>query len=216
MASGTSAANLPPAIWPLPSGMARATPVFVQFQAIDGFGLLPYLRAMSVRDILLLPDPVLRQVSKPVSSVDGDVRKLFDDLLETMYKAPGIGIAAVQIGVPRRMLVVDTSKDGEERKPLFMANPEITWTSEELSDYEEGCLSIPDYYEMVTRPASVKVRFLDRQGEPQELAASGVLSTCIQHEVDHLNGVLFIDYLSKLKRDRVVKKFTKAQKLGKL
>ena len=107
---------------------------------------------MSLRDIVILPDPMLRQVSKPVSSVDKDVRLLFDDMLETMYKAPGIGLAAIQIGVPRRAIVVDTSKDGEERQPLFMANPEIVWKSEDLSDYEEGCLSIPDYYEMVTRP----------------------------------------------------------------
>lgn len=171
---------------------------------------------MSVRDIIILPDPLLRQVSKPVSSVDASVRHLFDDMLETMYKAPGIGLAAIQVGVERRAIVVDISKDGEERKPLFMANPEIVWSSEELSDYEEGCLSIPDYYEMVTRPASVKVQFLDRQNEAQELAASGILATVIQHEVDHLNGVLFIDYISKLKRDRVVKKFTKAQRLGKI
>lgn len=171
---------------------------------------------MSVRDIVILPDPMLREVSKAVSSVDKDVRLLFDDMLETMYKAPGIGLAAIQIGVARRAIVVDTSKDGEERQPLFMANPEIVWKSEELSDYEEGCLSIPDYYEMVTRPAAVKVQYLDRQNEAQELNASGILATVIQHEVDHLNGVLFIDYISKLKRDRVVKKFTKAQRLGKI
>lgn len=169
-----------------------------------------------MRDILVLPEPVLRLVSKPVSSVDNSVRLMFDDMLETMYKAPGIGLAAIQIGVPQRLVVIDVSKDGEERKPLFMANPEISWKSDELSDYEEGCLSIPDYYEMVTRPASIKVRYKDRNNEAQELAASGVLATCIQHEIDHLDGVLFIDYLSKLKRDRVIKKFTKAQRLGKI
>lgn len=171
---------------------------------------------MSVRDILVLPEPALRQVSKPVSSVDNSVRLLFDDMLETMYKAPGIGLAAIQIGVPQRLIVVDISKDGEERQPLFMANPKVSWKSDELSDYEEGCLSIPDYYEMVTRPASIKVQYKDRNNEAQELSASGVLATCIQHEIDHLDGVLFIDYLSKLKRDRVIKKFTKAQRLGKL
>ncbi len=171
---------------------------------------------MAVRDIVTLPDPLLRQVSKPVSQVDADTRKLWDDMLETMYAAPGIGLAAVQIGVPRRVLVADLAKDGEAKQPLFIANPEILWSSETQSDYEEGCLSIPEYYEMVTRPSEVKVRYLDRQGEPVELHAAGVLATCLQHEIDHLNGVLFIDYITKLKRDRVVKKFAKAQKLGKL
>lgn len=159
---------------------------------------------------------MLRKMSAPVSRVDADIRKLWDDMLETMYKAPGIGLAAVQVGIPQRLLVVDLSKEGEEKKPLFVANPEITWASELQSDYEEGCLSIPDFYEMVTRPSEVKVRYLDRQGEPRELHAAGLLSTCLQHEIDHLNGVLFIDHISRLKRERVVKKFTKAQKLGKL
>jgi peptide deformylase len=171
---------------------------------------------MSVRDIIKLPDPVLRQVSKPLTQVDAAARKLFDDMLETMYAAPGIGLAAVQLGVPQRMIVMDVSKEGEEKKPLFLANPEIMWVSEAMSDYEEGCLSIPEFYEMVTRPSEVKVRFLDRKGEPTELHAQGVLATCVQHEIDHLNGVLFIDHISKLKRDRVVKKFAKAQKLGKI
>jgi len=171
---------------------------------------------MAVRDIVTLPDPLLRQVSQPVSQVDADTRKLWDDMLETMYAAPGIGLAAVQIGVPQRLLVADLAKEGEEKQPLFIANPEITWWSEALSDYEEGCLSIPDYYEMVARPSEVKVRYRGREGEPLELHATGVLATCLQHEIDHLNGVLFIDYITKLKRDRVVKKFAKAQKLGKL
>ena len=171
---------------------------------------------MSLREIITLPDPRLRQTSKSVVGVDKATRKVFDDMLETMYDAPGIGLAAVQIGVPQRLVVIDLSKDGEERQPLFMANPEIIFASEALSDYEEGCLSIPEFYEMVSRPSEVKVRYLDHHGEPQELAAAGVLSTCIQHEIDHLNGVLFIDYISKLKRDRVVKKFVKAQKLGRL
>ncbi len=168
---------------------------------------------MAKREIIVLPDPLLRTVSKPVKTVDATARKLMDDMLETMYDAPGIGLAAVQIGVPERVVVIDISKEGEERKPLFLVNPEVTWSSEEESDYEEGCLSIPEFFDMVTRPKEVKVRYLDRQGEAQEQLCSGVLATCVQHEIDHLNGVLFIDYLTKLKRDRVVKKFVKAQKL---
>ena len=168
---------------------------------------------MSIRDIVVLPDQILRQVSKPVARVDGEAKKLWDDMLETMYAAPGIGLAAVQVGVPLRLVVADLAKDGEEKKPLFLANPEIIWRSEEQSDYEEGCLSIPEYYEMVTRPSEVKLRYLDRKGEPGELRATGLLATCLQHEIDHLDGVLFIDHISRLKRDRVVKKFVKAQKL---
>jgi peptide deformylase len=137
-------------------------------------------------------------------------------MLETMYHAPGIGLAAIQIGVPRRLLVIDLAKDGEERKPLFVANPEITWASQTANDYEEGCLSIPEFYEMVTRPAEIRLRYLDREGEPRELHANGLLATCLQHEIDHLNGVLFIDHISRMKRERVIKKFQKAQKLGKL
>ena len=172
---------------------------------------------MTVKSIITLPDEkILRQLSTPVKAVDEDTRKLFDDMLETMYGAPGIGLAAIQVGVPRRMVVIDLSKEGEDKKPLFLANPEITWSSEARGDYEEGCLSIPDFYEMVERPKEIKVRFLDRLGEPHEVHASGLLATCLQHEIDHLNGVLFIDYISKLKRDRVVKKFQKAAKLGKL
>lgn len=168
---------------------------------------------MAKREIIILPDPVLRTVSKPIKTVDAATRKLLDDMLETMYAAPGIGLAAVQIGIPQRLVVIDISKEDEEKRPLFLVNPEITWSSEEESDYEEGCLSIPEYFDMVTRPKEVKLRYLDRQGEPHEMQCSGVLATCVQHEIDHLNGVLFIDYLTKLKRDRVVKKFVKAQKL---
>jgi peptide deformylase len=172
---------------------------------------------MSVKPIITLPDEkLLRQVSQPVKTVDADVRGLFDDMVETMYDAPGIGLAAIQIGVPRRMVVIDLAKEGEEKTPLFFANPEIVWSSEDKSDYEEGCLSIPDFYEMVERPKDIKVRYLDRKGEAQEMQASGLLATCLQHEIDHLNGVLFIDYISKLKRDRVIKKFQKAQKLGRI
>jgi peptide deformylase len=172
---------------------------------------------MSVKPIITLPDEkILREVSTPVQGVDEATRRLFDDMLETMYDAPGIGLAAIQVGVPRRLVVLDLSKDNEEKKPLFLANPEITWSSEERSDYEEGCLSIPDFYELVERPREVKVRYLDRQGAPHEIHASGLLATCLQHEIDHLNGVLFIDHISKLKRDRVIKKFAKAARLGKL
>jgi peptide deformylase len=172
---------------------------------------------MPLLPIVTLPDEkTLREVSKPVALVDSNVRKLWDDMLETMYRAPGIGLAAIQVGVPQRLLVIDLAKDGEEKKPLFVANPEIVWESEAQSDYEEGCLSIPDYYEMVTRPSEIRMRYLDRQGEPMELHATGLMATCLQHEIDHLNGVLFIDHISRLKRERVLKKFQKAQRLGKL
>jgi peptide deformylase len=172
---------------------------------------------MTVKPIILLPDEkILRQVSTPIKQVDAGVRELFDDMLETMYAAPGIGLAAIQLGEARRMVVIDVSREGEDKKPLFFTNPEIIWSSPDKSDYEEGCLSIPDFYEMVERPKEIKVRYLDRVGEAQELHATGLLSTCLQHEIDHLNGVLFIDHISKLKRDRVIKKFQKAQKLGKI
>ena len=172
---------------------------------------------MTLRPIITLPDEkILREVSKPVAAIDNSVRGLWDDMLETMYRAPGIGLAAIQIGVPRRMIVLDLSKDGEDKAPMFLANPEITWSSEQQSDYEEGCLSIPDYYDMVTRPSEVKVRYLDRLGKAMEVQAGGLMATCLQHEIDHLNGVLFIDHVSRLKRERVIKKFAKAQKLGKL
>jgi len=172
---------------------------------------------MSLLPIVTLPDEkTLREVSKPVTGIDSHVKKLWEDMLETMYRAPGIGLAAIQVGVPQRLLVIDLAKDGEPKAPLFVANPDITWSSEAQSDYEEGCLSIPEYYEMVTRPAEIRMRYLDRQGDAQEMHATGLLATCLQHEIDHLNGVLFIDHISRLKRERVLKKFQKAQKLGKL
>lgn len=184
---------------------------------IDRNPPLAYLSAMTVRSIITLPDEkVLRQISKPLKGVDADARKLMDDMLETMYHAPGIGLAAVQIGEARRVIVIDTAKEGEEPRPLFIVNPEIIWSSDDLSDYEEGCLSIPEFFEMVQRPKEIKLRYLDRKGEALEMHAAGLLATVIQHEFDHLNGVLFIDHISKLKRDRVLKKFQKAQKLGKL
>jgi peptide deformylase len=172
---------------------------------------------MSIRPIITLPDEkILRQVSQPVARVDAATRRIFDDMLETMYAAPGIGLAAIQLGIAQQLVVIDVSKDDAAKTPLFLANPQVIWTSREISDYEEGCLSIPDFFEMVQRPRDVKLRYLDRNGEPQEILASGVLATCLQHEIDHLHGILFIDHISKLKRDRVLKKFQKAQKLGKL
>jgi peptide deformylase len=169
---------------------------------------------MSLRPILIIPDSRLRLASAPVASVDNDIRGLLDDMLETMYDAPGIGLAAIQVGVAKRVVVVDVAKrKGEEEEevkdPIFLVNPEIVKVSEEMSVYEEGCLSIPDYYAEVERPARVRVRYLDRAGAMQELDADGILATCLQHEIDHLNGVLFIDHLSRLKRERVIKKFEK-------
>ncbi len=170
--------------------------------------------AMTIRDIIILPDRVLRLVSKPVSVVDDAVRQLADDMLETMYHAPGIGLAAIQIAVPKRVLVLDVARDDEPKKPMVVINPEVVWRSEELSTYEEGCLSIPDYTSNVERPEKITIRFLDRDGAQCEMTADGLLATCLQHEIDHLNGVLFIDHLSKLKRDRVVKKFEKLAKVS--
>jgi len=167
---------------------------------------------MAVREIIKIPDKRLKLVSEPIKRVDAGVRKLVDEMFETMYAAPGIGLAAIQIGVPKRVVTMDLSKKESEHQPQVFINPEIIWKSEEKATREEGCLSIPDYYEEVERPAEVKVRYLDLDGKPHEIEAKGLLATCLQHEVDHINGVLFIDHLSKLKRDRVIKKFTKAAK----
>ena len=167
---------------------------------------------MSIKPLIILPDPVLRLVSSPVERVDDAVRKLAADMLDTMYDAPGIGLAAIQVGEPLRMLVIDLAKEGEPPAPQVFINPQVLETGDERSIYEEGCLSIPDYYAEVERPASVRVKYLDREGKPQEVEAEGLLATCLQHEIDHLNGVLFIDHISKLKRDMVVKKFRKLAK----
>ena len=167
---------------------------------------------MALRDIIILPDKRLRQVSEPVKAVTADLRTLVDDMFETMYKAPGVGLAAIQVGVPKRVVTVDTAKKDDPKNPQVFINPEIVWSSDEKSTYEEGCLSIPEYYEDVERPTQVKVRFIDLDGKPQELAADGLLATVLQHEIDHTNGILFIDHISKLKRDRVIKKFVKAAK----
>jgi peptide deformylase len=168
---------------------------------------------MAIRDIITIPDPKLRLISKPIERVDDDLNRMIDDMLETMYEAPGIGLAAIQIAQPIRLLVVDAAPKEAPREPLALMNPEILWSSDQRSVYEEGCLSIPEYYEEVERPASVRVKYVDREGKEQERLAEGLLATVLQHEIDHLNGVLFIDYLSKLKRDRVVKKFAKIARL---
>jgi peptide deformylase len=165
---------------------------------------------MALREIIVLPDKRLRLDSEPVKRLDAGIRKLVDDLFETMYDAPGIGLAAIQIGVAKRVITMDLSKKDEERQPQIFINPEITWKSAETSKYEEGCLSIPDFYEEVERPAQVKVKYLDLDGHEHEIEATGLLATCLQHEIDHINGVLFIDHISKLKRDRIIKKFSKA------
>jgi peptide deformylase len=167
---------------------------------------------MALRDILILPDKRLRLVSEPVKRIDGEIRRLVEDMFETMYDAPGIGLAAIQIGVPKRITVMDLAKKDDPRAPQVFINPEVVSQSEEKATYEEGCLSIPEYYEEVERPAQVRVKYLDLEGKQYEVDADGLLATCVQHEIDHLNGVLFIDYISKLKRDRVIKKFTKAAK----
>ena len=165
---------------------------------------------MALKPIITLPDPKLRLVSRKIERVDADLRRFIDDLIETMHEAPGVGLAAIQVGEPIRVLVVDTAKKEETPAPQVFINPEIVWSSEERSTYEEGCLSIPEYYAEVERPASVRARALDREGKLREVLAEGLLATVLQHEIDHLNGVLFIDHISKLKRDRVIKKFQKA------
>ena len=185
----------------------------VQIPRIDPFQATAYIAPMALRDILVLPDKRLRLVAEPVEAVDRDVKQLVADMFETMYEAPGIGLAAIQVGVPRRVVTMDLAKKEEkEKQPRVFINPEILWTSEEKATYEEGCLSIPEFYEEVERPAQVRVKYLDLEGREQELEASGLLATCLQHEIDHLNGVLFIDHISRLKRERVVKKFSKAAK----
>ena len=167
---------------------------------------------MATRDILILPDKRLRLVSAPVKAFDKALRRLVDDMFATMYAAPGIGLAAIQIGEPQRIVTMDLAKKDDPKNPQVFINPELTWRSEEKATYEEGCLSIPDYYEEVERPVAVKVKFSGLDGKSQEIEATGLLATCLQHEIDHTNGVLFIDHISKLKRDRVTKKFSKAAK----
>jgi len=199
-------------------------------QHVDRDGGADYLTSMAVLPLVHIPDPVLRRVSKPVERVDDELRAFLDSMLDTMYDAPGIGLAAVQVGEPIRVFTVDCAKradeeddagDGEamrgeteeeDRSPIFLINPEIVAFSDDRAVYEEGCLSIPDYYADVERPASCTVKYLDRDGAEQVMEAEGLLSVCIQHEMDHLDGRLFIDHLSKLKREMVVRKFTKIAK----
>jgi peptide deformylase len=171
---------------------------------------------MAIRPILTLPDPVLRKKAKPIERVDAELGRLIDDMLATMYDAPGIGLAAPQIGVLRRLIVMDPAKDDQPKTPLVMVNPEILWRSEEMRVHEEGCLSIPDFTAEIERPAKARVAYIDRGGKKQEAELEGIWSTLVQHEIDHLNGVLFIDYLSRLKRDMVVRKFTKQKRAGAL
>jgi peptide deformylase len=165
---------------------------------------------MAILPIIRLPDPRLRLVSEPVARIDAEILQLLDDMFETMYDAPGVGLAAIQVAVPKRVIVADTARGDEPKNPLAFINPQIVWASEEMSVYQEGCLSVPDYFDDVERPARVRVRYLDRDGKEQEIEADGLLATVLQHEIDHLEGGLFIDHLSRLKRERVVKKFVKA------
>ncbi|MFN3520765.1 MAG: peptide deformylase [Phenylobacterium sp.] len=167
---------------------------------------------MAIREILTVPNPVLKQTSLPVAQVDDELRALMDDMLETMYAAPGIGLAAIQIGVPKRVIVMDLARPDEDKQPRYFVNPEILWKSEETAPYEEGCLSVPEIYDEVERPARVRLRYLNYQGELVEEDAEGLYAVCIQHEMDHLEGVLFIDYLSRLKREQAVKKVRKQVK----
>ena len=170
---------------------------------------------MALRDILIVPDPRLKQECEEVAEVNDEIRELLDDMLETMYAAPGIGLAAPQIGVMKRVVVMDVSDDKEKPQPLKLVNPEIIWESEDTSIYQEGCLSIPEQYADVERPAEVGLRYLDENGKEHEIEADGLLATCIQHELDHLDGILFTDYLSALKRNMILKKVQKLQKTKK-
>jgi peptide deformylase len=167
---------------------------------------------MATLPILVAPDPRLKLKAEPVARVDAGVRQLMDDMLATMYAAPGIGLAAPQVGVGKRVLVIDITPEGEEKKPLRMANPEIVWVSDEDMEQNEGCLSVPEHYADVVRPAEVKVRYLDENDQQQELHATGLLSTCVQHEIDHLDGVLFIDRISALRRNMILRKLLKARR----
>jgi peptide deformylase len=167
---------------------------------------------MTIRKILTEPDPFLRQKSTKVEIVDNETRSLMDDMLETMYAAPGIGLAAIQIGVPKRVIVLDISKSEEKKNPLYFVNPEIISNSNTDASYEEGCLSVPGQFAEISRPDKCKIKFLNYAGEEKVLETEGLLATCIQHEMDHLEGILFIDYLSKLKKDMIVKKLSKQKK----
>ena len=167
---------------------------------------------MAIKKILTVPDSILRKKSLVVERVDKEIKNLMDDMLETMYKAPGIGLAAIQVGIPKRVVVIDISKDVNKKEPIYFVNPELTWQSKEKATYEEGCLSIPNQFAKIQRPDKCNVKYLDYDGEAKEIKADGSLATCIQHEIDHLNGILFIDYLSKLKKEIIIKKLSKNKK----
>lgn len=170
---------------------------------------------MALLPILIAPNPILKKKAAPVEKVDDAVRALMDDMLETMYAAPGVGLAAPQIGVSKRILVMDIGHrdpEGPKKSPIYMANPEIIWVSDDDSSCEEGCLSVPEHYAEVVRPAAVKIRYLDRDGKTQILDAEGFMATVVQHEIDHLDGILFIDHLSNLKRNMILRKLIKSQK----
>jgi peptide deformylase len=169
---------------------------------------------MAIREILIAPHPVLKAKATPVAQVDDEVRQLMDDMLETMYAAPGIGLAAPQVGVSQRVIVVDVAREGEPPQPLRLANPEIVWVSDDDACAEEGCLSVPEYYGEVARPAKVRIRYRDYENKEVEIEPEGLLATCLQHEIDHLDGVLFIDHLSSLKRNIILRKLVKARKLA--
>lgn len=166
---------------------------------------------MALLEILRAPHPLLKTKAKPVEVVDDALRRLVADMFETMYKAPGIGLAAPQIGILQRLVVVDVA-DGDERRPMVLVNPEIDWSSVEVATAEEGCLSLPNQFADVTRPEAVRVRYLDQQGEPRELAAEGLLARCVQHEIDHLDGVLFVDHLSALRRNMILRRLAKTKR----
>ena len=167
---------------------------------------------MTIRKILTEPDPFLRQKSEKVDIVDDNIRTLMDDMLETMYDAPGIGLAAIQVGVPKRVIVIDLSKNNDTKNPLYFVNPVILTKSNKDASYEEGCLSVPNQFAEISRPNTCSVKFLDYEGNEKIIEAKGLLATCIQHEMDHLEGILFIDYLSKLKKDMIIKKLSKQKK----
>jgi len=190
---------------------------------LDGNGPKSYLlggtvetaripRTMALLPIIVAPDPRLKVKTEPVETVDDDVRRLMDDMLETMYDAPGIGLAAPQVGDSRSVIVVDVSRDKEDPQPIRMANPELVWESEEEGAHKEGCLSLPEQFADVVRPERVRVRYLDENNEPQEIEADGILATCVQHEMDHLRGTLFVDHISSLKRNMILRKLAKIKK----
>lgn len=171
---------------------------------------------MALLDIIVAPDPRLKKKAVPIERVDASVAKLMADMLETMYDAPGVGLAAPQVGVSKRIIVVDAARDGEPPQPIKMANPEVVWSSDDKKEHEEGCLSLPEEYQNVTRPARIKVRYVDEQNEIRTIEADGLLAVVIQHEMDHLEGVLFVDHLSALKRNMIIKRLTKAKKFDQL